>query len=101
MMSGHSVDLTPNATRDVRDITRVSESEWGEDQARIYLGKIYAACEHIGMFPEMGRRRDDIYRGLRATTMESHVIFYEIHADHVLVVRVLHQRMDARSELPG
>lgn len=90
MTSDHSIDLTPNALRDVRDITRVSELEWGKDHALVYLGKISAAFEHIGMFPEIGKRRDDIYRDLRSTTVESHVIFYEIHVGHVLVIRVIH-----------
>jgi toxin ParE1/3/4 len=101
MMSGHSVELTPDATRDVRDITRVSEREWGEDQARTYLQSIHAAFERIGRFPELGKRRDDIYRGLRSMTVGTHMVFYEIHPHHVLVIRVLHQRMDVRSELAG
>lgn len=101
MMSGHNVDLTPDATRDVRDITRVSERVWGEDQARIYLVSIYDAFERIGAFSEMGRYRDDIYRGLHSMKVGSHVIFYEIHPDRVLVIRAHHQRMDARSELAG
>lgn len=43
----------------------------------------------------MGSAAEDIRPGYRRFPHKSHVIFYTIRTDNLLVVRILHQRMDA------
>ena len=45
------------------------------------------------------RNRDDIRLGLRMLTSGRHCVFFEVDASRILVVRVLHDRMDHRRHL--
>jgi toxin ParE1/3/4 len=46
--------------------------------------------------PGSGEARDDVGKGLRCVFMERHVIFYRNAGDAIVVIRVLHQRMDVK-----
>lgn len=45
------------------------------------------------------RSADDLYPGLRQTTVASHHIFFLIDDEGIDVVRLLHERMDAAARL--
>jgi plasmid stabilization system protein ParE len=45
------------------------------------------------------RNRDDLRPGLQIATCGRHCIFFEVNQSRVLVVRVLHDRMDYRRHL--
>ncbi len=47
--------------------------------------------------PMLGRSRDDVSPGLRSIPYQSHMIFYRVLPEEVRIVRVLHQRQDART----
>lgn len=51
-------------------------------------------CDH----PNLGRERNDILPGIRTHRVMSHSIFYLVNDDELIVQRVLHERMDSRSE---
>jgi len=48
----------------------------------------------------MGSAADDIRPGYRRFPHESHVIFYMVDAEDILIVRILHKRMDALRNFP-
>jgi toxin ParE1/3/4 len=45
----------------------------------------------LSQFPDMGKQRDDILKGLRSFPVKPYVIFYNKILDRIEVVRVLHQ----------
>ena len=47
--------------------------------------------------PMMGRRRDELFPGLRSFAVGSHVIFYRVMSDGTDVIRVLHAARDIPS----
>jgi toxin ParE1/3/4 len=47
----------------------------------------------------VSRNRDDLRPGLQMTTSGRHCIFFEAAESRVLVLRVLHDRMDYRRHL--
>ncbi len=49
--------------------------------------------------PGIGTRRDDIHTGLRAQSVQKHVIFYRETKSEVVIVRVLHQSMNPELRL--
>ncbi len=49
--------------------------------------------------PGIGTRRDDIRTGLRAQSVQKHVIFYRKTKSEVVIVRVLHQSMNPELHL--
>ena len=49
--------------------------------------------------PGIGARRDDIRTGLRAQSVQKHVIFYRETKTELVIVRILHQSMNPELHL--
>jgi len=45
--------------------------------------------------PAAGRERQELNFSVRSHLHREHNIFYRVQEDHILIVRVLHQSMDA------
>jgi toxin ParE1/3/4 len=74
--------------------------EWG-GRAGALLQEIHARCALLLRYPEAGRERGELWSGLRSLAASSHVVFYEVTAETIDIVRVLHGARDAESELRG
>jgi len=96
--------LVSDAARaDLKSIARYSEREWGNARKKQYLAAIRARFSALRHRPEIGVVRRDIGAGYRSLPIGRHLVFYRIGSDAVVIVRVLHQRMDATLHLtpPG
>lgn len=93
------LQLTPAALRDLEDIWQYTAEQWGVAQAEQYLDALNAAFQAIALHPEAASRCDPIRPGYRRQWAEQHAVYYQLRADVVVVVRVLHQRMDAPRHL--
>lgn len=91
------VRLRPKAREDIVAIGKYSRRHWGAGQAAAYLRALDTAIHAAAAHPLRAPEAHPPYRKL---TVGSHLIFYRVEADGIVVVRVLHQRMDARSRLP-
>jgi toxin ParE1/3/4 len=67
---------------------------WGEAQMTRYVDALDARFAELARFPELGRSRNDIAVGYRSIVQGSHVVLYRVTRRHLVVVRVLHGRMD-------
>ena len=56
---------------------------------------LYGTFKMIAATPRMGRPRPEYGRGLRSHPVDHYMIYYRPKKDHVVIVRVLHQRQDA------
>lgn len=89
------------ATNDLRGIQAYTLAQWGSAQATAYEESLHGALEMLLTRPGLGRARDDIRSGLRSYPVASHVILYRVDGDTLIVLRILHQRMDiVRALLP-
>lgn len=86
--------LTPAALRDLEEIWRYSAQQWGVAQAGRYLDALNSAFVLIAGAPLAAPSCDEIRPGYRRQYVERHVVYYRIVSDAVVVVRVLHARMD-------
>ena len=91
--------LSNEADQDLRGIYLYSYQEFGEDQADKYLLGLEKTFQMISDNPRIGRERPDIDHLVRCVEHGKHVIFYDLYEDHILIVRVLHGRMDVRKYL--
>lgn len=89
------LDLLPRALADLDAIWDYSVARWGEAQARTYLSALNARMQRLLDFPMMGAAQDWLHPGLRSVGRGSHNIYYLPGDNAVLIVRVLHERMDA------
>lgn len=60
-----------------------------EDTADSFIRKIWQKIEILATQPNMGRKRDDLRKGLRSFGVGRYLIFYFLLADGVDVVRVI------------
>jgi toxin ParE1/3/4 len=92
--------LSEAAARDIDEILEQSLVEFGVRQMETYYTLLMRRLELLGGNPAIGSVAEDIRPGYRRFPHESHVIFYTIRTEDVLVVRILHQRMDAIRNIP-
>jgi toxin ParE1/3/4 len=52
------------------------------------------ACLALGGWPEYGKARDDVRRGLRSVSVSRYVVFYRVTKTAIEIVRVLDERRD-------
>lgn len=91
--------IAPRARRDLQDAWLYSRDRWGRRRADSYIRDLTATIEHIAASPLLGQACDDIRPGYRKPPSGSHMLFYTIHDEAVVVLRVLHQQMDVEDKL--
>lgn len=82
------------AERDLAAIHAYTIERWGEAQADRYLADLESACSRIAdgsaIVARLSFRTDEMFR----TRQGRHLIIFREQGDGVLIVRVLHERMD-------
>jgi len=91
--------VSPRAEADLDDIWEYTIDRWGERQAEIYLRLIKEAMGVVAADPKAGRMYGNVRPGYRRYSVGSHLLFYQVTRTAIVVVRVLHQRMDAGHHL--
>jgi toxin ParE1/3/4 len=91
--------LSNRAAADVDALFEYTILNFGLLQARQYLLALHDRFELLALNPMYGRAADDLSPGLRRSEIGSHVAFYSAQEGVVFIARVLHQTMDAKSQL--
>ena len=87
-------ELAPNAVDDLLEIIRFSKKTWGIARAERYREELELAVQQMALAPTMGRQRGEIAEGVRSFPVAQHVAFYVQQKDKVIILRILHPRMD-------
>lgn len=87
--------LTPAALNDLESIWRYTAQQWGLTQAAHYIDQLNEVFEAIAQSPNLASPCDTIRPGYRRFQVERHAVYFRLEAGTVVVVRVLHERMDA------
>ena len=87
--------LSERAYADIIGIGSYTMERFGIEQARRYRDQLERAFQVLADHPARGRTADDVAPGLRRWNYHSHVVFFRPEAQGVVIVRVLHQAMDA------
>ncbi len=99
MPSSRKLRLSAPAKHDLARIGEHTLREWGAAQKQKYIQQIRDKLRTLRDMPGIGTPRDDIDTGLRAHPVGRHVIFYREVESAVVIVRVLHKRMDLEFHL--
>ena len=92
--------LTNEAVKDLEEIWSYTYQKWSVEQADRYYNLIIDEIEFIALNPLTGRPVDYIKEEYRSSKIKSHLIFYRKQEDEtILVVRILHQRMDSENRI--
>ena len=93
------LELTPKARRDIDDIWERSFERHGAAQAETYIRGVERAMQTIAEDPRRGRPCDEIRSGYRKFAVGSHMLFFRVADGAIVIVRILHQRMDFERHL--
>jgi toxin ParE1/3/4 len=93
------LELTEIARADLKSIQRYSIRTWGQDRTSQYMTAIRDTLKGLVQGTIVTRNRNDLRAGLQMATSGRHCIFFEADQSRILVVRVLHDRMDYRRHL--
>ncbi|MEE4297776.1 MAG: type II toxin-antitoxin system RelE/ParE family toxin [Wenzhouxiangella sp.] len=91
--------VTPKAESDLIAIWVYTSEEWGVDQADQYLDQLDEGMKRLMQHPSLGVDYAHVSPGYRRLQVEHHAVFYKVRASEMLVVRVLHESMDAPARL--
>ena len=95
------VRFRPAALTDLETIYDTTVEAWGMRQAEHYASQIRAAVDRLVDHPRSGHVYREVIpeREYRSIPSGRHLIFYTLDEDYIIVVRILHDRMDVRSKL--
>lgn len=88
------VQFTPAAAADLDAIWTYTLEQWGEAQAIRYIRDIQVACSGLAEGRLSGRSAENIRPGYFKAVCGTHLIFYRFTVEALIVIRILHQRMD-------
>ncbi len=91
--------LSEEAQNDLKEISRYTQENWDNKQAKHYLIELAAGFENLTRSPNLGKKREEIEKGLRSFPVARHIIFYRIGPEFIEVARVLHVSMDIKRHL--
>lgn len=93
------VVISSAADADLADIWLYSFQNWNADQADRYVALISDAFVDVAAGRRRGKRIPEVRSGYLRIAVGSHVVIYRHEADAVIVIRVLHGRMDVAAHL--
>jgi toxin ParE1/3/4 len=94
--------FTEEAKQDLIAIRQYTKKVWGNNQANTYLNDLRTTMRHLLDAPLLGtNREDDLGKGLLSFPQESHMIYYSVSGDDLIVMAILHQSMVPALHLSG
>ncbi len=91
--------LSEAAAEDIEGILTRSMLDFGLERTETCFQSLTQCLKLLGDNSEMGSTVDEIRPGYRCFLHESHAIFYTSREHDVLIIRILHKRMDAGRNL--
>jgi len=91
--------LTPDAQTDLIEIRRFTLQQWGIEQSKQYIFKLRDTIKVLAEAPTLGKQRHDMGTDVYSFPHVSHVIYYIIDKQKLVVFGVLHQSMLPRLHL--
>lgn len=91
--------LSNQADRDLTEIYIFTYQKFSPVKADSYLLALDETFLNLAENPHLGKQIDSIRKGYFRYEHVSHSIFYKRKGKDILIVRVLHQKMDAKRHI--
>lgn len=92
--------LTNKAVDDLSKIWNYTIDKWSESQADKYFRMLLENINDISINPDFGKNYSGVIEDLLGFRAGRHIIFYrKIDFDRVLIIRILHERMDLKRQI--
>lgn len=93
------LEFTPAARADLDQIFDFTGERWGKAQALRYLREIQKCCDGLMSGLSHTRSANHVRPGYFKAAVEAHTISFRQTDNAVVVIRILHQRMDVDQHL--
>lgn len=95
------IRLSGKAEDDLENIWIYTLENWSKEQEDRYLNLIFDEIKYIISNPKSGKDFGHIRKNYRYSKVKSHLIFYKHlnNSDIIVVIRILHERINLESEL--
>ena len=93
------IQKLPAARQDLIKIWRYTFDQWGDTQADLYLDDLEEAIRLLAQQPLLCRERTELNPPVRIHHHQHHLIVYILSDNGIVIVRVLHERMDIEAQL--
>jgi toxin ParE1/3/4 len=85
------LEFSPEALGDLIDLYDYIALHDGAARAIAYVDRIERCCRNLSLFPDRGKRRDDLRSGLRVLGLERRAaIAFHFTTDAVTILRILY-----------
>jgi toxin ParE1/3/4 len=92
--------LTNKAKDDLSNIWNYTFEYWSEEQADKYYHSLITCFQEIAVSPTIGKNYSHIFNDVFGFKRHRHIIFYRrLNAQTILIVRILHKKMDIENQL--
>lgn len=99
-MSGPDrLKVSQAASEDLTAIWRYTAARWGLDQADHYVDAFEDTFNALLATPEMARERPEFSPPVRIHPSGAHIVIYLVDGATLVILRVLHKRMDVEQHL--
>jgi toxin ParE1/3/4 len=85
--------LTPDAQSDLIQIRAYTLEQWGSARSQKYLSQLRETIRLLSGNHALGKRRQDAGPDVLSFSYASHVIYYVVRGQQLVVFAVLHKRM--------
>ena len=92
--------LTNKAVDDLSGIWNYTYEIWSEKQADKYYNMLFEYCQELADKISLGKNYDEINEDIYGFRVSRHIIFYrKLKEDKIVIVRILHNKMDLKSRM--
>ena len=91
--------LAKKAKADLESIWLYGLETWSLNQADAYVAKLHEKFEFLAQWPSAGRHAATLRSGYFRFEFQSHTIFYKSDKNGIIIIRILHEKMDAARHL--
>lgn len=99
MPKSPEVRLSPRAQADIEAIFDYTDAQWGWRQAEDYVAELRLALANLTEPLTVEKPAKNIRKGYFVLRCGSHNVFFRKRPDAVLIIRILHERMDPKRHL--
>ena len=91
--------LTQDAKSDLIKIQHFTIEQWGSTQSKKYLSALRQTIRLLADTPSLGKSRPEVGLDVLSFPHVSHVIYYMVHKQQLVIFGVLHKSMIPLSHL--
>jgi toxin ParE1/3/4 len=91
--------FSKEAENDLVEIYRYGFINYGENKADQYIETLKEKCQFLAGVPNFCPDRDEFNPSVKIHHHRKHLIIYVIENDDILIIRVLHDRMDIQQHI--